>query len=273
MTKQFKVGDKVRITDISKVDTFSDETEQDVFVVKYVNSSGGLRTNRISNGDYLYIASDELPYIELITPKAKKPNRMAELESRIAELERQVAELTTKKFVATAQSESLMTPNQQRKATIERARAFVADLTERAQSGKLNAEGNKYFRLYRTIPELHVNKDKRVVTALVKGAGSSKIYAKGIAKCAPDDVFNADIGKAIALGRALGLDVSQFENAPKPTEVVVGMRVDTFYISGEKAPYGTREVVGVRQRKYPEFSSGTWASMFEIVDDTEAQYD
>ena len=56
----------------------------------------------------------------------------------------------------------------------------------------------------------------------MRGIVTKKVYSKGIAKCHPDDVFNADIGKAIALGRALEKDISEFENAIHPTEPVVG---------------------------------------------------
>lgn len=71
--------------------------------------------------------------------------------------------------------------------------------------------------------EFVVNRDKRTVVALLKDARTGKVYAKGIAKAAPDDCFNVHIGKAIALRRALGLAVpDEYLNAPQPTEVRVG---------------------------------------------------
>lgn len=66
-----------------------------------------------------------------------------------------------------------------------------------------------------------VNAEKRTVVALLRGIISDSVRAKDIAKCNPDDVFNEHIGKAIALGRALGKDVSEFENAPQPNELAV----------------------------------------------------
>ncbi|MCA0117385.1 hypothetical protein LCD32_00040, partial [Bacillus sp. RSS_NA_20] len=49
------------------------------------------------------------------------------------------------------------------------------------------------------------------------------IRERGISKCAPNDCFNAHIGKAIALRRALGLEVpSEYLNVPQPTDVRVG---------------------------------------------------
>src|SRR5690606_23223541 len=72
-----------------------------------------------------------------------------------------------------------------------------------------------------------VNREKRTVVVLLRGVGSGVIRAKGIAKCAPGDCFNVWIGKAIALRRALGLEVpTEYLNAPQPTEVRVGDVVD-----------------------------------------------
>jgi hypothetical protein len=71
--------------------------------------------------------------------------------------------------------------------------------------------------------EIIVNKEKRTVVALLKNPYKATVHARGIAKCDPSDCFNVHIGKAIALRRALGLDVpSEYLNAPQPTEVRVG---------------------------------------------------
>ncbi|ATP95447.1 hypothetical protein CSE15_16505 [Bacillus altitudinis] len=68
-----------------------------------------------------------------------------------------------------------------------------------------------------------VNAEKRTVVALRKLFENGRVISKGIAKCAPDDCFNAHIGKAIALRRALGLEVpSEYLNVPQPTDVRVG---------------------------------------------------
>ncbi|WP_145956751.1 hypothetical protein [Bacillus velezensis] len=74
-----------------------------------------------------------------------------------------------------------------------------------------------------------VNRNKRTVVALIKGEYTSEVFARGIAKAAPDDCFNVHIGKAVALRRALGLAVpDEYLNAPQPTEVRVG---DVVYYS------------------------------------------
>ncbi len=70
--------------------------------------------------------------------------------------------------------------------------------------------------------EFVVNKKKRIVVALMKGVSTKQLYSKGTAICASNDCFNVHIGKAIALRRALGLEVpDEYLNAPQPTEVRV----------------------------------------------------
>lgn len=105
------------------------------------------------------------------------------------------------------------TPNELRAEVIQRAKEFV----ENDSGIHVIKRGRHYTG---TSVEFVVNENKRAVVALMRN-DSRKLVAKGIAKCIPDDVFNADIGKAIALGRALGKDVSEFENAVQPNEVVV----------------------------------------------------
>ncbi|MNC48209.1 hypothetical protein D3C75_973110 [compost metagenome] len=50
--------------------------------------------------------------------------------------------------------------------------------------------------------------------------------AKFTAKCSPADVFHAEIGKAIALRKALGLTVpSEYTDAPQPEIAKAGAKV------------------------------------------------
>lgn len=114
-----------------------------------------------------------------------------------------------------------LTPNRQRAAIIEKAKKFVEDLKdEEGKYSKTTPLGYRYLDF-----EFVVNRGKRTVVALGRlfyYPPTHKVYEKGIAKCNPSDVFNEHIGKAIALGRALGLDVSEFEQAVQPNEVVAG---------------------------------------------------
>ncbi|MGG1445029.1 hypothetical protein ABE354_23855 [Brevibacillus laterosporus] len=82
--------------------------------------------------------------------------------------------------------------------------------------------------------EFIVNKEKRTVVCLLRNAVFPEmISGRGIAKCAPDDCFNVHIGKAIALRRALGLDVpTEYLTVPQPTEVRVGDVVRNYGYSG-----------------------------------------
>lgn len=68
----------------------------------------------------------------------------------------------------------------------------------------------------------YINRKSGVIVVVMKG-WTGKRTAKGIAKCLPTDCFNVHIGKAIALRRALGLEVPyEYLNTPQPTEARVG---------------------------------------------------
>ncbi|WP_348623041.1 hypothetical protein ABFT51_17700 [Paenibacillus peoriae] len=119
-----------------------------------------------------------------------------------------------------------------RAAVIEKARADVAELTRKMRSPIANSDGNRTFNTLTSKPEFYINRNKRAVTVLVRGIYGNAILERGIAKAAPDDVFHAEIGKAIALRRALGLAVpSEYTNAPKPTEKLANMLIRC--VSGE----------------------------------------
>lgn len=129
-----------------------------------------------------------------------------------------------------------------------------------------------------------VNKEKGAVVALLKGINSNKLKAKGIAKCNPNDVYNEHIGKAIALGRALGKDVSEFENAVQPDEIVIGHSISSTRKDGSYYEYPSvtkveeGKVWGVDSvRNSPSFtlikdSYEDLATRPKIIDDTNAQY-
>ncbi|WP_249219920.1 hypothetical protein [Bacillus licheniformis] len=100
------------------------------------------------------------------------------------------------------------TAQERRDEIVERAKADVSGLLKRDI-------GHDH--------EFIVNTEKRTVVVLRKLRGCTNIVRRGIAKAAPDDCFNVHIGEAIALHRALGLEVpDEYLNAPQPTEVRVG---------------------------------------------------
>jgi len=76
--------------------------------------------------------------------------------------------------------------------------------------------------------EYVVNRKRNTVVALLRGYNTSEVMSRGIAKCDPSDCFSVHIGKAIALRRALGLEVpAEYLSAPQPTEVRVGDIAET----------------------------------------------
>lgn len=116
----------------------------------------------------------------------------------------------------------IVSPQQQRDAIVEQAKKDVTELARDFFGVKKYQVG-----MYMCDVDFVVNMKKRTVVALmahrVKGESDRNIMSRGIAKCAPTDCFNAHVGKAIALRRALGLEVpAEYLNAPQPTEVRVG---------------------------------------------------
>ncbi|MBS7716317.1 hypothetical protein KIN07_00065, partial [Vibrio cholerae] len=103
---------------------------------------------------------------------------------------------------------ALKTPQQQRDEIIEQAKRDVVGLKNTKGNGKQYFVNDpNSWDPWSCNVEFIVNKEKRTVVCLLRGVSSGKIRAKGIAKCAPTDCFNVHIGRAIALRRALGLDV------------------------------------------------------------------
>ncbi|KKB71736.1 MULTISPECIES: hypothetical protein [Bacillus] len=118
-----------------------------------------------------------------------------------------------------AQAPVEKTAQERRDEIVEQAKAGIENLKRRSPNGKLcYIRGNLLCNV-----EFVINKKKRTIVALLKSISFGDICGKGIAKAAPDDCFNEHIGKAIALHRALGLEVpDEYLNAPQPTEVRVG---------------------------------------------------
>lgn len=140
--------------------------------------------------------------------------RVEELENQVAKLELIIHELRGKKSIepsttSTVEDKSL-TPNQQRAAIIEKAKAFVDE----------NGGDDYHFE---------VDENERTVFAwkLVQ-SGQGYKARHGIATCNPSDVYNEYLGRAISFGRAEDLDVSEFEQAVQPT-VAVGQLLGSSY--------------------------------------------
>ena len=186
------------------------------------------------------------------------------------------------------------TANQLRAEVIEKAKGFVEEHKKERHSC-VGAKGHPrageildYENIYivpkeknmvdpkysgTTKAEFIVNKEKRTVVALMFGASTKRLMSRGIAKCMPGDVFNEHIGKAIALGRALGLDVSEFEQAVQPT-VAVGQEV--YYKSPFMVNFEiTTTINGFHENGEPTntYNGGTMKlEGITIINDTNAIY-
>ncbi|MFJ7982356.1 hypothetical protein ACIQ1D_19020 [Lysinibacillus xylanilyticus] len=153
-------------------------------------------------------------------------------------------------------------PNKTRKETIEVAKKLV--------------ENNKQVvsKCYRVDVTYVVNEEKRTVVAIGRGYNSGIVRFKAVAKCNPNDVFNAHIGKAIALGRLVDIDITEFVEVPQPVGIVAGQEVvlglyptQRYKVVGEKG-FGKFNVEGVNVRsKGWEFEKN-----LVVVSDTNANY-
>lgn len=221
-------------------------------------------------------------------PKQTKNARITALETQVAALEAKVEALEkvqkyplTARFDAetNAKADAILaeikrkatpqTPNEQRADVIKRAKAFVSDWESKC--------GRKISYV--------VNAEKRTVVALkhrmffgIEGG----VFGRGIAKCDPEDVFNADIGKAIALARALGVEVlDEFVKAVQPTEVVVGHKLTLKDTRGNEQGGTVSHFKTIHGEKCAMFEGYGGASLESadgkstlprITDDTEARY-
>lgn len=175
--------------------------------------------------------------------------RVDELENQVAKLELIVHELRGKKSIEPSTTNTVedkpLTLNQQRAAIIENAKEFI----DKHDKGT------------------HINIHDNAIIAYKLDTADF-----GISKCNPSDVFNEHIGKAIALGRALGLDVSEFEQAVQPNEVVVGHVTKGKYTG---RIYNITEVRSHWEIIAKEHRGGQHTGMNDviIINDTNAKYE
>ncbi|WP_052679248.1 hypothetical protein [Paenibacillus polymyxa] len=179
-------------------------------------------------------------------------------------------------------SDALKTPQQRRDEIVERAKADVADLLSHNYPDAAVAGVWLSERDWITVTdecEFTVNRKKRTVVALIREleTGKKNVVLRGIAKCAPGDVFNAHIGKAISLRRALGLEVpAEYLNVPQPMEVRVGDVVEGTSHSGATGPVleighdGEENFVIYRNDTNRRYSDRCWSGVTRVIilDDT-----
>lgn len=162
--------------------------------------------------------------------------RLTQAEAKITALERKVASgpvdkceraalpSFTYEMYRKAAAISVKTPQMIRDEIVERAKADVSDLLGRDSYPVTTVDGqSRAMNKYAHYVDYVVNLEKRTVAAIVRHKDGGKVRVVGKSKCAPGETFNAHIGRAIALHRALGLTVpAEYLDAPGPTEVRVG---------------------------------------------------
>lgn len=244
---------------------------------------------RVSDSAYLGINPGDIQHIELVSQKPTKNQRITTLEQKVEAMQAEIDALKAAQKSADIAKiaegipkmiakEKKRTPNEQRKAIIDEAKAFLEEVEREQNDSKVRDKGNAFHRQYLTKTEFIVNAEKRTVVAIIRTKYGTTLLTKAIAKCNPSDVFNADIGKAIALGRALGLDVSKFEKAAQPSEVVVGHIFDTAPGGGNWSAtvtkmYPSHDGYG-HGKAFKHTHDNGWLGekQVTITNDTEAQY-
>ena len=171
-----------------------------------------------------------------------------------------------------------LTATQKRADVIAKARADVAELLTQnhpdvgGEGAWFTSAGGSFIT---DRCEFVINREKRTVTALLRYIApgtedNDKVWRKFTAKAAPDDVFHAEIGKAIALRRALGLTVpDEYINAPKPDKAYNYAKVTYENVVYTITPGVRKE----RTHGTDEAAPGSYVARYGvIIDDTDVDY-
>lgn len=273
--RKANVGERILITDATI--TRGKYANGDVLTVK---------NHCPTNSDLIYangvpqpIHTDEYVIVEDNATEHRLSEAEAEIESlkaKVDALEKvrsdksTIAGIDFRKEIVKLRSR---TPNQRRADVIKRARESLVKYDMRGfMTGR---EGLRAPNGILCDAEFIVNSEKRTVVCLLREQLYGEILSKGIAKCVPDDVFNADIGKEIALRRARGTDIPlELTNAPQPTEVVAGMRI-AYHVSDDKRVFTVTKTTDDRFNVGDEgffWNYRTTDGTCSIIDDTDAVY-
>ncbi|WP_434750228.1 hypothetical protein [Paenibacillus amylolyticus] len=290
--RYYKTGDIAKVKRIKDRGVLADLTENEDY-------RGGGQWN-IDSVDYRVLEPVDAPTPAPLSAKPA-PDQAAEiiakLTGRVAALEKRVAALGTADVTdedvaeisrialdppvssGTAKLTRVKSPQEIRDDIVKRAKEDLADLRKFAGTKVPNdfvsfwphtGRSTDYSPMHTV--EYVVNRDKRTVVTIIRSDCRGHI-TRGIAKCAPGDVFNSHIGRAIALRRALGLEIpEEYVSAPQPTEIRVGDVVD----ETDRMERKGRVVDAVRPSGYSSseegltFEGGGWAYICEckIIDDS-----
>lgn len=226
MTSKLKVGDKVRVVEEHFYYSIGSVVE-----VVLIDSVGDIKVDGIKYPSTCGYESEfssvfiHPSSVELANNKPSKNQRITALEETVTKQGEEINELklivaqirkpstVVQEALATASSVEDISPvekspNQQRAEMIEKAKKFIDE----------NGGDDYHFDIDEKKGTVFAYK---AITPSVGRCG----VKRGFSKCNPNDVFNTDIGKVISFGRAEKLDVSEFEQAVQPNEVVVGMKI------------------------------------------------
>ncbi|MBG9915239.1 hypothetical protein ABD67_10000 [Bacillus sonorensis] len=273
-----KVGERVLIT--NAVPTGRPYKHGDILRTNIVNSLGDVWVNEhgilIHANEYEVIINNEVKngeddemiksgldlrsksaeeIQEFITEALSALRQRARYEGRVQGKTDGYLEAMTKR----SQKSEEKTAQERRDEIVEQAKADV----ERLRTNN---------RLWRTFDiTFDINRESRTVEAVAKKPNSRTAFY-GTAVCAPDDCFNVHIGEAIALHRALGLEVpDEYLNAPQPTEVRVGDIVKLIHNGEVIDEYRVSKIEDDRVYDH----DNTWAPKrtLKIIDDSRTEVD
>lgn len=219
-----------------------------------------------------YAALEDMYYVmEKVT---KATDRISMLEDRVRELDASCELLSESEKLAVVEHKEKNTasPNQKRYYIIHKAKQFI---NEKSTSFKVFEFGVIHYKI-----EFKVKKAKRTVEALLIGQYTGHVHKRVKVTCHPDDVFNEYLGKAVAIGRLFGLDVTEFEDAPQPDTIIKGHQavinhcdyrdIFTFDEVYSDNVYDMTHEDGRRFKKYQMTDSAE--NFYKILNDTDVNY-
>lgn len=209
----------------------------------------------VGNGTDIDIERDYRVLEPLNTPLSSRPaaeqsaeiiaTLTAEVESlkkRVSALENPVAQPGEAVRKIIAKLDAVKSPQEIRDEIVARAKVDVKALSLKvAGHDWYNSEIPSFEKHGPLVFDFGVNRDKRKVTAVARYKHVPDVVAVvGRAVCAPNDVFNAHIGRAIALRRALGLEVpAEYLSVPAPEIANIGDIVKTYGALKFEVTYGS----------------------------------
>ncbi|ETT41592.1 hypothetical protein C162_26005 [Paenibacillus sp. FSL R7-269] len=234
------------------------------------------------------LLSDQPAESQAVANVASLVLRLTQAEAKITTLESAIKALTERKVASgpvdttlpsfaglgvmksAAVKEAALSPQETRDEIVERAKADVEALLNRNYPSREGYSPSLWFTegggvVITDTCEFIVNREKRTVVALIKGISSQRVFYRGKARCAPGETFNAAIGRAISLRRALGLAVpAEYLNAPGPTEVRVGD-----IVTGKSASFTiVNDIVSDRDKLSLKFANSQLGKPLRITDDS-----